>query len=369
MRDGVYTGRIAFRPLRSGRQPAPVLPLEPPRGMDARGANPHWTRMTHTPDTGAERPRVLAAVLNYNGRDHLATLLPTLAAQDYPALDVMVVDNASTDDSVAWTEAAFPQMRVLRSPRNLGYSVLNAAFDEAAATGAAYVLLLTNDLKLDPRCVSHAVQAAEADPSIGVVGFTMLGALRWVEPSLLDEASAAWRELAVEDGDWIEGAAMLVRRGAVDLLGPIDPAYFAYADEDDFQHRLFAAGFRLVRVNTPVWHNAGRNVLAAASRRGAYLQMRNLIRHRSKNFGWWMGLKTAAWVAVNALKPRDTSDRASQFEVRLRPYGPAANAPIVAQAIGWNLLRLPQTWAARRDALRRIRRARAHLDGVRGNAS
>lgn len=325
--------------------------------------------MTQIAETDRSAPRVLAAVLNYNGRDHLASLLPTLVAQDYPALTTMVVDNASTDASAAWTEEAFPQVRVLRSPRNLGYSVLNAAFDEAAAAGAEYVLLLTNDLRLDPRCVTHAVQAAEADPRIGIVGFRMLGAQRWVEPSLLDEASAAWRELAVEDGDWIEGAAMLVRRRAVDLLGPIDPAYFAYADEDDFQHRLLAAGFRLVRINTPVWHNSGRNVLGAASRRGAYLQMRNLIRHRSKNFGWWMGLKTAAWVAVNALKPRDTSDRESQFEVRLRPYGPAANAPIVAQAIGWNLLRLPQTWAARREALRRIRTARAHLEGTRGNAS
>ncbi len=337
-------------------------------GEGARRANPDSTRMTHTIDAGGKLPRVLAAVLNYNGREHLESLLPTLVTQDYPALSVMVVDNASTDDSAAWTEAAFPQVRVLRSPRNLGYSVLNTAFDEAAATGAEYVLLLTNDLMLDPRCVSHAVQAAEADPRIGVVGFNMLGALRWVDPALLDEASAAWRELTVEDGDWIEGAAMLVRRRAVDLLGPIDPAYFAYADEDDFQHRLSAAGFRLVRINTPVWHNSGRNVLGGASRHGAYLQMRNLIRHRSKNFGWWLGIKTAAWVAVNALKPRDTTDRASPFEVRLRPYGPVANVPIVAQAIGWNLLRLPQTWAARRDALRRIRDARAHLDGTRGNA-
>ena len=309
------------------------------------------------------QPRVLAAVLNYNGRTHLETLLPTLVGQDYPALATMVVDNASTDDSVAWTESAFPQVRVLRSPQNRGYAVLNLAFDEAARLGAEYVLLLTNDLKLDPRCVSHAVQAAEADPTVGVVGFHMLGALEWVDPSALDQASAAWNGLEVRDrtGEWIEGAAMLVRTHVVELVGAIDPAYFAYADEDDFQHRVRAAGFRLVGVNTPLWHNAGRNVLATATRWGAYLQMRNLIRHRAKNFGLWMGFKTAAWVAVNACKPRDTADRSMPFEVRLRPYRPAANAPIVAQAIGWNLLHLPQTLAARHAALRRIRAARAEV--------
>lgn len=317
----------------------------------------------HAGPPPARQPRVIAAVLNYNGRAHLETLLPTLVAQDYPALTVMVVDNASTDDSVAWTESAYPGVQVVRSPENRGYAVLNLAFDEAARTGAEYVLLLTNDLKLDPRCVSHAVQAAEADPRVGIVGFHMLGALEWVDPSALDEASAAYGGLEVRErtGEWIEGAAMLVRRRVVDLVGGIDPTYFAYADEDDFQHRVREGGFRMVGINTPLWHNAGRNVLASATRWGAYLQMRNLIRHRAKNHGLWMGFKTAAWVAVNACKPRDTADRRMPFEVRLRPYRPAANAPIVAQAIGWNLLHLPQTLAARRGALRRIRAARAEL--------
>ena len=332
-------------------------------GRSTHGAGTHAGPAAWTAPEPPRQPRVLAAVLNYNGRAHLETLLPTLVAQDYPGLTSMVVDNASTDDSVAWTESAFPQVRVLRSPENRGYAVLNLAFDEAARLGAEYVLLLTNDLRLDPRCVSHAVQAAEADPRIGLVGFEMLGASRWVDPAALDEASARWSGLEVRDraGEWIEGAAMLVRLRVVELVGAIDPAYFAYADEDDFQHRVRAAGFRLVGVNTPVWHNAGRNVLAAATRWGAYLQMRNLIRHRAKNYGLWMGLKTAAWVAVNACKPRDTADRQMPFEVRLRPYRPAANAPIVAQAIGWNLLHLPQTLAARHGTLRRIRAARAEV--------
>jgi GT2 family glycosyltransferase len=328
----------------------PGQPVRPPEVEGARTTAPV-----------RETPGVVAAVLNYNGRAHLEAILPTLLGQDYPALEVVVVDNASTDDSVEWSRGAFPQVRILPQARNRGYSVLNAAFDEAAGSGAEFVLLLTNDLMLDARCVSHAVEAALRDPRIGIVGFTMLGALRWVEPSALAEASARWEGLEVEESGWIEGAAMLVRREIVELLGGIDPVYFAYADEDDFQHRVRAAGYRLVRINTPVWHNAGRNVLAGASAFGAYLQMRNLIRHHAKNQGLWRGVKTAAWVAVNACRPRDTSDREMPFEVRLRPFGPLTNSVIVARALAWNLLHLPQTMGARWRTQRRIRRARARL--------
>lgn len=315
--------------------------------------------MTIPPPGGP--PRVLAAVLNFNGVEHLRALLPTLAAQDHPRLSVLVVDNASTDGSVAWVRSAFPSVGVLALDRNEGYAALNRAAEQAVRDGVDYVLLLTNDVRLDPRCVSQAVRAAEADPRVGVVGFDMLGALRWVEPAALERASAAWRGPAVEKAERVEGAAMFVRARVFGLLGGIDPVYFAYAEEDDFQLRVRQAGFRLVRVNTPVWHNAGRNVLGGANRRAAFLQMRNLIRYRAKNQGLWMGLKTAAWVAVNACRPRDTADREVPFHARLRPAGPVANAPLVAGAIGWNLLHLAGTLAARRRDQARVRAARVVL--------
>ena len=312
------------------------------------------------PDAGT--PRVLAAVLNFNGRGHLETLLPTLRAQDYPRLSLLVVDNASTDDSVAWLRARHPEVAVLARARNGGYAALNDAMDEARRQDAAFVFLMTNDLRLDPRCVAHAVQAMAGDARLGILGFEMLGAQRWAPPSALDEASAAWDGLRVEDREWVEGAAMFCRREMLDLLGGLDPVYFVYAEEDDLQHRARAAGYRVAGINTPVWHNAGRNVLAAAPAGSAYLQMRNLIRHRAKNHGIWMGLKTAAWVAVTACSPRGTVDRSVPFEARLRPFGPARNAPLVARAIGWNLLHLPQTLAARRRDGRRAAQARRRME-------
>lgn len=324
--------------------------------------SPAQYRSTAESDSDPRRfPRVLAAVLNYNGRNHLESLLPTLVRQDYPNLEITVVDNASSDDSVPWLQRNFPSVGVIQLEENVGYSALNLALKHARQGGAEYVLLLTNDLRLDSRCVSHAVEAATADHSIGIIGFEMLGALRWVDPGALDEASANLKDTELQEREWIEGAAMFCRQSMLDLLGGIDAKYFVYADEDDLQYRARAAGFRLVGLNTPVWHNAGRNVLATATRTSAYLQMRNLIRFRLKSYGYWMGLKTAAWVGMNACKPGRAPDRTMPFEVRLRPFGPLENLPIVLQAVSWNLLNLPETWAARRRDQRRINAARGLL--------
>jgi hypothetical protein len=145
--------------------------------------------------------------------------------------------------------------------------------------------------------------------------------------SALDAVSAR------RDGLWVEGAAMFRRRETLYLMGGIDPVYFVYGERDP-QHRARWTGERVAGIDTPVWHDAGRNVLAVPAG-SAYLQMRNLIRYRAKNHGIWMGFKTAARVAVNACSPRGTVDGTMPFGARLRPSGPA-------RGIGRNPLRAGQ---------------------------
>ena len=296
------------------------------------------------------------AILNYNGRTHLAYSVPSVLAQDYPSAAVVVVDNASTDGSVEWVRRTFPNVGVLSLPANVGYSALNVAVD--GDERAEFVLLMTNDIVLEPRALSHAVEVASAHSDVGIIGFEMLGAQRWVDPSALAEASARMDRPALRDAEWIEGAAMLVRRRLLGDLGGIDAAYFAYCDEDDLQWRVRWAGYRCVKITTPVWHNAGRNALATVPRHSAYLQMRNYIRYRTKNWGAWEGIKAAAWIAYRACCPGIPVDRTSPYESRHRPFSPLRNAAIVAQAWAWNVLHARETLRARRETRARIRRVR-----------
>lgn len=119
-------------------------------------------------------PPVAVIILNYNGWRYLPTCLSALAATDYPpeALDIVVVDNASHDDSVAQLHAEFPQIRPLPLLRNTGFSGGNNA--GIHATTAPYVVLLNNDTAVEPGWLKPLVRAAESDPTVGACGAKLL---------------------------------------------------------------------------------------------------------------------------------------------------------------------------------------------------
>jgi GT2 family glycosyltransferase len=121
-----------------------------------------------------EWPQVTVIILNYNGWRFLPACLNSLAATDYPveALDILVVDNASHDDSVRLVREQFPSVRVLALNDNRGFSGGNNA--GMRTTSAPYVVLLNNDTAVEPGWLKPLVAAAEADPSVGACGAKLL---------------------------------------------------------------------------------------------------------------------------------------------------------------------------------------------------
>jgi GT2 family glycosyltransferase len=115
------------------------------------------------------RPRVAAVVLTYNRWDLIRTCLPTVLAQDWPDLDVLVVDNGSSDGTPEKLAAAFPRVRVLALPKNLGFAGANNA-GAAACPAADYVALISNDVELPPEFIRRLAEALEGSPRAGVAG-------------------------------------------------------------------------------------------------------------------------------------------------------------------------------------------------------
>ena len=302
--------------------------------------------------------KITVTILNFNGKKHLERLLPSVLEQTYPEYEVVVVDNCSSEDDVAWMRENFPSVKVVLAPKNEGYSALNRVFALPESHDSAYFMFLTNDLILDRRVLQHGQQVLAADATIGLLGFEMLGAAKWVDPSELALASARLGEPVVKETKLFGGAAMMFRREIYDQLGGIDPVYFCYCDEDDFQTRARAAGYRIAVLNTPIWHNAGNNTLAATSRWSAYLQCRNDIRFRIVNFGLLRAAAGAIKGALIACTPFVKVDRASPYEVRRRPFSPARNALIVLEAWWWNVVHLFDTLRTRGEVRRKTRQAR-----------
>src|SRR5690349_7764477 len=129
------------------------------------------TPVVQSPAMPERLPRVAAVVVNYNGKEVTLQAVQSLRQMTYPAFDLVVLDNASTDGSPEAIAAAFPDLRQIRVEVNRGSSSGYAAgFRWAFENGYDYVLLLNNDIEVQPDLLDRLVEVAESDPKIGCVG-------------------------------------------------------------------------------------------------------------------------------------------------------------------------------------------------------
>ncbi len=223
-----------------------------------------------SPDHGdASRPRWAAVVVNYNYGDLLARgVRSVLDETSAGAPDVVVVDNGSTDGSAVALRAALPAARTLDAPGNVGYA--RGANLGIAATDAPVVAVLNGDVELKPGVAAAMLAALAADARLGAVGPKILNPDGSVYPSARSDpglfvalAHAAlglvwrtnpwtrrYRQLDVDPTrpravDWISGAAVWLRREALDDVGGWDERYFMYMEDVDLCLRLRRAGWRV----------------------------------------------------------------------------------------------------------------------------
>ncbi|MHB8689935.1 MAG: glycosyltransferase family 2 protein [Solirubrobacteraceae bacterium] len=216
----------------------------------ARSGNRRASELRDTAST----PRVTFLVPNYNGRELLDVLLPSIAAQTYTDYEVLLVDDASTDDSVAYTESKWPSAKVLRRAVNAGFAAtvntgINAARSELVA-------ILNTDVELDPGWLQALVDTLDRHREAGSAsGKTLL----YAERRLLDGAGNLmyWSGAATrrgyrtpdvgqfdQPGEVISACAgyALYRRSAFDLIGDFDEDLVAYYEDVDWGLRAQLAG-------------------------------------------------------------------------------------------------------------------------------
>src|SRR5262245_42386395 len=111
-------------------------------------------------------PLVSVIIVNTNELHHLTRCLPSVASQTYPNYEVLLVDNASSDGSIAYVQQHFPSVRIVRNPGDLSYpGGNNLGFKVANGT---YFAVLNPDTEVDSHWLSELVQALEANPGAGL---------------------------------------------------------------------------------------------------------------------------------------------------------------------------------------------------------
>lgn len=219
----------------------------------------------------ASPPRVAAVVVNYNGKEITLQAVESLRKMTYPAFDLIVLDNASTDGSPEALARAFPDLKQLRVDVNRGSSSGYAAgFRWAFENGYDYVLLLNNDIEVEPDLLDRLVEVAESDRQIGVVGpkcyfhgdrqrlWSAGGKLRFRE-SITHERGYGEIDRGQYDRDaevdYVNGCAILIKCSAAEAAGTWDPIFFICVDDADFCTRAKRKGFRCVYAHRAVLYH------------------------------------------------------------------------------------------------------------------
>lgn len=246
---------------------------------------------------GESRPTVTIAVLNYNGRKLLEAMLPSLAAQTYTSIEIVIVDDCSSDDSLAYLHEHWPQARVVSAgPVNVGVAAaLNVA---ARAARGSLVALLNNDVELDPGWLDELVQALSRHPDAGSASGKLLNYWRRSELDgagdiFTRDGTAFRRGHSRPDSGQYEreeyvfapsAGAALYRASALTSVGPFDESFHAYFEDVDWGLRAQLRGVRCIYAPCALAYHMG-SATTGGELDGFYFQLhrRNLLAVLVKN--------------------------------------------------------------------------------------
>jgi hypothetical protein len=238
-------------------------------------------------------------LVNFRGTDDTIEAIRTLGQMDWPAeqLEIVVVENASGDDSASRIRAAAPHAIVVESPENLGFA--GGCNLGVKNSSGEFVAFLNNDAKPDAAWVRAAVSCFAESPSVGAVASRVLD---W-DGQLVDYIGSAmtwfgqgYKPLTAEpvpsqpdrahDVLFGTGAAMFVRRSVYDALGGFDERYFMFFEDVDFGWRLNLRGWRYVYEPASLaFHKHHASMSSFGSFKETYLLERNALFTQYKNLG------------------------------------------------------------------------------------
>ncbi|MGQ9466064.1 MAG: glycosyltransferase family 2 protein [Anaerolineae bacterium] len=275
-------------------------------------------------------------IVNWNVQDLLRHCLHSIFA-NWPTsqMEIIVVDNASTDGSAEMVSAEFPDVQLIVNTENRGFPAANN--QGLAVARGRYILLLNPDTEVLGDALATLIAFADAHPDVGVVGpqllnpdgtvqssrrrfptlMTALFESTWLQPyaprRLLEHYYVLDRpDDAVQDVDWVTGAALMARREAVEQVGPLDEGFFMYSEELDWCRRFREAGWRVVYLPTArIVHYVGKSSEQVLPARHIHFQtskVRYFRKHHSPitaetlrlfllaNYLWQIGLEGAKWL-------------------------------------------------------------------------
>lgn len=301
-------------------------------------------------------PRVAVIVLNYNGKHLLKESLGSLSKQSYPNYQLYLADDCSTDDSVEFVEKKFPNVKIIKGPRNFGPAgISNYAVSK---TKEEYLILMSNDMKFDKNCVKYLVETIINDKTIGICSSGLVKYEKGPQRNLhlIDNAGG---ELDIygfgiphssgkpfvtypkktEEVFFSYGGSFIIPRRLFTHVGGFDDRFFGLSDDIDLSWRVRLLGYKIVvNPRSFLYHHISPTLGKIKRRKTRYMSERNSLRMMLKNYSFGSLIK---------ILPRyfllETGEVG--FYIIKRRFDLAVS---ITRAIGWNVINLPDTMRLRK---------------------
>lgn len=253
--------------------------------------------------------RVSIIIVTWNGLELLRQCLPSVVATDYSDFEIIVSDNASTDGSKEWIESSFPSVRVIRHPEN--YAFCRGNNEAIKIASGDYIVLLNNDVEVPSNWLTPLIRQMESDSTLGAVQPKLL---QMDDRSRFEYSGGAGGHLdkygypftrgriffTMEKDQhqydstapifWASGAAIVLRRAALDRVGLLDENFVLHMEEIDLCWRLQRFGYDILAVpQSEVYHIGGAS-LPSTDPMKTYYNFRNglLLLYKNLPPGKWL---------------------------------------------------------------------------------
>jgi len=238
--------------------------------------------------------KIAVVILNWNGKRFLEQFLPSLVAHTPSWAEIVVADNASCDDSVAFMQSHYPHLRLILNADNFGFAKgYNQALQQV---DAEYYCLLNSDVEVSPQWIESVVDYLDTHPEVAIcqpkllsfnekIHFEYAGAAggfvdKYGYPfcqgrlfDCVEKDEGKYNE--IKEIFWATGACMFIRSNVYHELGGLDDDFFAHMEEIDLCWRAKNAGYKVMYIPNSTVYHIGGGTLPKKSPRKTYLNFRN----------------------------------------------------------------------------------------------
>jgi GT2 family glycosyltransferase len=251
-------------------------------------------------------PKVAIVILNWNGVKHLTTFMPFVVASEWPNLEIVLGDNASTDSSVEFIKSRYPEVTIIKNRDNYGFTGgYNRVLEKVEAD---YYILLNSDVEVPAGWIKPVIELMETDPMIAAAAPKIKA---YHQKTHFEHAGAAggfidefgypfcrgrmFYEIEEDRGQyddsgevfWATGAALFIKKKYWDQAGGFDERFFAHMEEIDLCWRLKNMGYKVMYCAESEVFHVGGGTLNTENPFKTYLNFRNNLLLLKKNLPYW----------------------------------------------------------------------------------